>query len=310
MFLLSSPDDDGKDQRMHSFRPDSFRLGDATITSLPFFDNWPLSPGEFFPGSEQRDWEGNASWLSPAHWDRATNRVHIVVRSWLLQQGAFTILIDTGLASATERPEIPNGGSLVSALAGQGVAPDDIDAVICTHLHADHVGWNTTGGTASTPTFPNARYYFSRADVEFFDAAALASNPDPEPGRSASVFLASIEPVIQSGQAEIWDDTVGVGEGIDLESAPGHTPGAGIVRVVSQGERALFIGDVLHSPMQVLRPELSSRFCFSPAEAAATRRRVLGLAADAGALVLPAHFAGAGAVRIAREADGFTIVDP
>jgi glyoxylase-like metal-dependent hydrolase (beta-lactamase superfamily II) len=185
------------------------------------------------------------------------------------------------------------------------VAPSDVDLVICTHLHADHVGWNTQldEGGERVPTFPNAQYLFSKPDLDFFHPSALTE----EPGRSVTVYAESIEPILRVGQALIWDDTHTIDEDLELSLAPGHTPGHGILTLESGDDRAVFVGDLLHTPVQVLAPDLSSCFCHEPSAAARTRRKVLQWAADNTALVVPAHFGGASAVEIERNGSGFAV---
>ncbi|MFC4121547.1 MBL fold metallo-hydrolase [Nonomuraea zeae] len=281
----------------------TIELGDVSVTMVPHFHNQPLSPAEFFPGGDPDLWEANRSWLSPAHWDAEAGRVRVAVQSWLLRSRGRTILIDTGLAAGTARPGVPAGAPLPAALAAAGVTPAGVDLVVCTHLHADHVGGNThlDGGGERVPAFPNARYLFSRADLDFFHPSVLTE----EPGRSAIVHAESIEPILRSGQALVWEDAHTIDENLELALAPGHTPGHAVLTLASGGDRAVFVGDLLHAPVQLLSPDLSSCFCHDPAEAARTRRRVLQWAADHHALVIPAHFGGARAVEIERDGRGF-----
>jgi glyoxylase-like metal-dependent hydrolase (beta-lactamase superfamily II) len=281
----------------------TIELGDVSVTMIPLLDNWPLSPAEFFPEGDPELWEANRSWLSPAHWDAEAGRVRVAVQSWLLRSGGRTIVIDTGLAVDTDRPGVPAGASLPAALSTVGVAPADVDLVICTHLHADHVGGNThlDEGGERVPAFPNARYLLSQPDLDFFHPSTLTE----EPGRSATVYAESIEPILRAGRALIWDDSHIIDENLELALAPGHTPGHGVLTLTSGDDRAIFVGDLLHAPVQLLAPDLSSCFCHDPATAAQTRRKVLQWAADHTALVIPAHFGGARAVEIERNGSGF-----
>jgi glyoxylase-like metal-dependent hydrolase (beta-lactamase superfamily II) len=283
----------------------TIELGDVSVTRVPHLDDWPLSPAAFFPGGDAELWEANRSWLSPAHWDADADRVRVAVQSWLLRSADRTILIDTGLAADTARPGVPAGAAFPTALAAVGVTPADVDLVICTHLHADHVGWNTRLDASGrrVPTFPNARYVISRPDLDFFDSAALTE----EPGRSATVHAESIEPILRAGQALIWDDAYVIDENLRLALAPGHTPGHGVVTLDSGGDRAIFVGDLLHAPVQLLEPQSSSCFCHDPVTAARTRRTLLRWAADHAALVIPAHFGGGRAVTIDRDGFGFAV---
>jgi glyoxylase-like metal-dependent hydrolase (beta-lactamase superfamily II) len=283
----------------------TIELGDVTVTRLAHVDNWPLSSAGFFPGTVPAHWQANRSWLAPDHWDAEADRVHVAVRTWLLRSGGRTILVDTGLDPSSTRHGVPAGAPLPAVLATAGVKPEDVDLVICTHLHADHVGGNTltTADGDRVPAFPRARYLISRPDLDFFHPDNLTE----EPGRSATVFAASIEPLLRSGQAQIWDDSYVIDDHLRLALTPGHTPGHAMVTLESGSDRAAFVGDLLHSPIQIAEPGLSSCFCHAPAEAARSRRKVLGWAADDNALILPAHFGGAGAVEIRRAGPGFKV---
>jgi glyoxylase-like metal-dependent hydrolase (beta-lactamase superfamily II) len=300
MCLLSSVSDVRDDQSMHTIE-----LGHVSVTRIPHLDNWPLAPAEFFPGADPALWAANRSWLAPAHWDPAGDRVRVAVQTWLLRSAGRTVLIDTGLGIGAGRPGVPAGADFPAALAAAGVAPADVDLVVCTHLHPDHVGWNTRLDDDGewVPTFPNAQYLFSRPDLDFFQPGNLVEGP----GRSAAVFTESIEPVLRAGQAVVWDDTYTVDEHLRLALAPGHTPGSSVLTLESGGDRGLFVGDLLHSPTQVLAPSVSSCFCHDPAESARARDRVLGWAADHGALVVPAHFGGGRAVEVRRDGSAFSV---
>ncbi|MFE5587598.1 MBL fold metallo-hydrolase [Kitasatospora sp. NPDC056531] len=120
------------------------------------------------------------------------------------------------------------------------------------------------------------------------------------------VFADSVAPVLAAGQGDQWSGTRSIGAGLVLEEAPGHTPGSSVLRLESQGRRAVFVGDLLHSPVQLAHPSCNSCFCLDRAQAAASRLRVLERAADQGELVLPAHFAGPGAADVSRTGAGFT----
>ncbi len=282
----------------------TIELGDVSVTRIPHFSHWSLPAAEFLPESDPSLWEANRSWLAPAHWEPETGRVGVAVQSWLLRSAGVTVIIDTGLAAQTARPGVLAGVPLPDALAAAGVMPADVDLVVCTHLHADHVGGNTRlDGGERVPAFPQARYLFSRPDLEFFHPGTLTEAP----GRSAISYAESVEPVLRAGKAVIWDDTHAIDENLQLHLAPGHTPGHGIVILESGGDRAVFAGDLLHTPAQLSAPHLSSCFCHDGPAAARTRRSVLQWAADRTALVIPAHFGGAGAVEIKQNSTGFAV---
>jgi glyoxylase-like metal-dependent hydrolase (beta-lactamase superfamily II) len=154
------------------------------------------------------------------------------------------------------------------------------------------------------PTFPNATYLMPRADFEFWNPA---SNPNIAGGVNENAFKDSVAPVLDAGQVQLWEDSHVIDARLRLEAAPGHTPGHGVVVLESGGDKALFAADILHTPLQLAHPDHSSCFCQDPAQANATRRRLLGWAADNNALVLPAHFSGHTALEIQHQGDRFAI---
>jgi glyoxylase-like metal-dependent hydrolase (beta-lactamase superfamily II) len=173
---------------------------------------------------------------------------------------------------------------------------------MCTHLHADHVGWNTVLRDGRwVPTFPNARYLFSRVEYEHWSA-----HPDPNPIRR-NAFLDSVLPVVEAGRAEMIEDGHEVDGALTVELAPGHTPGNVHIRLASRGSEAVFSGDVIHHPIQVYRPDWSTVACVDPAASAASRRRLLETCSERGALLLPAHFPEPHGARVRAAGDSFEI---
>jgi glyoxylase-like metal-dependent hydrolase (beta-lactamase superfamily II) len=229
----------------------------------------------------------------------------------LLEVDGQRILYDTGAGNVKVRPGLTIFGGLktpfLERMAAAGFAPEQIDIVICSHLHIDHVGWNTRLRDGCwTPTFPDARYIFSTVDRDYWDPAGPAPRPT-EIGSDVNrgVFEDSIQPLLDAGQAELVGDGHQVSESLTLQLAPGHTPGHLLLQMRSRGEHALFVGDILHHPIQVRRPEWNSIFCEDGVLARQTRRRVLEMAADTGALVIPAHFGGAHYCRVSRNREEF-----
>lgn len=183
--------------------------------------------------------------------------------------------------------------------------PADVDLVVHTHLHLDHIGWNTrlVDGTW-VPTFPNATHLMPLADFEHWDPAR---NPAVAGGVNAHAFEDSIQPVLESGQVRLWEDTHRIDANLRLEAAPGHTPGSSVVELASGGDRALFAGDVLHTPLQLAEPGHNSCFCEDPVRARATRQRLLGWAEDEHVLLVPAHFGGHSALEVERRGGAFAV---
>ncbi|MGW0225836.1 MBL fold metallo-hydrolase, partial [Streptomyces tendae] len=217
---------------------------------------------------------------------------------------------DTGVGNHKDRPYAPVWSRLdtdfLGNLARAGVRPEDVDIVINTHLHIDHVGWNTyLDGRTWMPTFPNATYLMPRADFDYWNPA---NEHKPLLGRgNQNVFEDSVAPVHQAGLAQLWEDSHQIDANLRLDLAPGHTPGSSVLTLDSGSDRAVFVGDMLHSPVQIHEPDSNSCFCEDPAAARATRRRVLSWAADNNALVVPAHLGGSGAAEVQRDGDRFAI---
>ncbi|MFC4627547.1 MBL fold metallo-hydrolase [Promicromonospora alba] len=285
-------------------------LGDVTITRvLEYFGPVEMTPETFFPDSSKEVWDG-APWLAPHFVDPTTNIVNSAIQTWLLRSEGRTILVDTGVGNHKERPYSPVWSHLetdfLHNLARAGVRPEDVDVVINTHLHVDHVGWNTyLDGRSWVPTFPNATYLMPKDDFDFWNPA---NNHRPALGRgNQNVFEDSVAPVHQAGQVLLWEDSHQIDEHLRLDAAPGHTPGSSTLTLTSGSDRAVFVGDMLHNPVQLLEPDSNSCFCEDPALARATRRKVLGWAADNNALVIPAHLGGHGAAEVSRDGSAFAV---
>ncbi|GAA1295782.1 MBL fold metallo-hydrolase [Saccharothrix xinjiangensis] len=286
-------------------------LGDVTITRVvEYHGHVGLSPGAFFPDASPETWREHEPWLAPDFVDPAADEYVAAVQTWLLRSGGRTILVDTGVGNHKDRPGSPVWHHLdtdfLGELAKAGVRPEDVDLVVNTHLHVDHVGWNTRlDGDDWAPTFPNATYLVSRADFDFWNPA---NGHRPRLGDgNRNVFEDSVAPVREAGQVLLWEDRHVIDRDLRLELAPGHTPGSAVLALESGTDRALFVGDLLHTPFQIVEPDTNTCFCEDPAEAAATRHRLLGRAGDTGALVVPAHLAGHGGAEVVRDGGKFAI---
>ncbi|GAA2802814.1 MBL fold metallo-hydrolase [Saccharopolyspora taberi] len=279
-------------------------LGEVTITRVvEYFGSVDMTPAEFFPESSPDSWEEHRHWLEPDF--VAGGEFVAAVQTWVLRSEGRTILIDTGVGNHRERPEAPIWDNLETDFPGNlaraGVRPEDVDVVVNTHLHVDHVGWNTHRENDSwVPTFPNATYLIPRRDFDFW-------NPANGRQRNRHMFEDSITPVHQEGRTLLWDDSYRIDGNLRLDLAAGHTPGSSVVTLESGSDRAVFVGDLMHSAYQFAEPDTNSCFCEDPARARATRHRVLGWAADNNALVLPAHLGGHGAAEINRDGSRFAI---
>ncbi|MET9360492.1 MBL fold metallo-hydrolase [Streptomyces sp. NPDC006632] len=291
--------------------PEQLTLGDVTVTRVKeFYGSARMSPGQFFPDSPDGSWGEQRAWLAPDFWDPATDECHTAIQSWLLRSEGRTILVDTGVGNHKDRPYAPVWSRLdtgyLANLAAAGVRPEDVDLVINTHLHIDHVGWNTRlDGRSWVPTFPNATYLMNRRDFDFWDPA---NGNESVLGRgNQNVFEDSVTPVHRAGLTRLWEGSYRIDKNLRLDLAAGHTPGSSVLTLESGGDRALFVGDLVHTALQIAEPATNSCFCEDPVESRATRHRLLGRAADTTMLVFPAHFGGHGAAEVARDGAKFAI---
>jgi glyoxylase-like metal-dependent hydrolase (beta-lactamase superfamily II) len=287
---------------------DAIRVGELTIHRIveqeePFFD-----PLDFFPSLTRETLEENRAWLENAGGlDPATGKLRLCVQSYLVRTPRHTILVDTCVGNDKPRPARPFWNMLKTdawerGLAGTGVRPEEIDYVMCTHLHVDHVGWNTRLKDGRwVPTFPRARYVIAEKEFAYWSAEhAKAENP---------VMTDSVLPIIEAGRADLVRTDMAFDDHARLVPTPGHTPDHFSVEfgraAGSAPPAAVLTGDALHSPLQARYPELSMRADFDGAQAAATRRRLLECHCDTGTLVCTAHFPSPSVGHVGRWGDGF-----
>jgi glyoxylase-like metal-dependent hydrolase (beta-lactamase superfamily II) len=290
------------------------KIGDAVVTRIeesigPLFD-----PGFFFPDWREDVLREHGHWLVPTHLAPDSGKLILSIHSWLIRTRHHTILLDTCAGNDKHRPAIPHfhmrKTPYLARLAAAGVATEAVDFVLCTHLHSDHVGWNTRLVDGRwVPTFPNAKYVFSKNERDYWDPArGLLGGTDGAAhakSRFAGVFEDSVLPVIAAGQEMIVEGEYRLGDELSIEPAPGHTPGHVVVKLRSRDEEGVFTGDVLHHPIQIHHPEWNSVVCVLPEAARHTRRRILEHCAAEGSLMLPAHFAAPHAARIRRRGERF-----
>lgn len=290
----------------------SFTTGDFSVHNIEEWQGEFASPEQLFAEFDAREFARFVEQIPHAYYRPESNSLYAFLQSWVIRAGDLTILYDTGAGNHKQRPGIPVFGQLdtpfLANLAAEGFQPEDIDIVICSHLHIDHVGWNTRlQGQDWVPTFPNARYLFPRIDREYWDPG---SSKAPRPSTvgaqvNSNVFEDSVQPILDAGLAQLVDDGHIVAPGITLTSHPGHTPGHLVLHLDNGGEQALFVGDILHHPAQVFQPDWNSVYCEDPAAARASRRGILALAAGTGARLVPAHFGGAHFVWVEQHGESF-----
>ena len=186
-------------------------------------------------------------------------------------------------------------------LALAGAKAEDIDVVLCTHLHTDHCGWNTKlENGAWVPTFPNACYHLPRSEWEFW----RAMQDDPKHASGPSVMNDSVAPVVAAGQHVFIDGSESIAGCLKLTPTPGHTPGHVSALLETGKERIFFAGDTLHHPLQIYYPEWCSRFCVDPEQSRLTRKLVFERCADEELILAPAHFRAPHVARVAHDETG------
>jgi glyoxylase-like metal-dependent hydrolase (beta-lactamase superfamily II) len=258
-------------------------LGDVTVTRVIEIDRSSFPTLSMLPDSTPDAIGRHHHWLRPHFWDDRTGDLGSRIGTYIVKTPRHTVLIDTGVGNDKPRDGSPawhmRRSSYLDDLRAAGVTPQRVDVVVCTHLHVDHVGWNTRRvGDRWVPTFPKARYVFAGEEWEFWRHEKDACITD------------SVVPVVEAGQAVLVDADYVVDDWLRLEPTPGHTPGHVSVRLTTSAGEAVFSGDLMHRTVQVAEPQWSSRFCYDPPKARATRRAFVERHADSGVLVLAAHF--------------------
>ena len=281
----------------------TFAVGDVTIhrvveQEVPFV---PIR--EFLPGLTGEQLEENRAWLEPRALDPATQAIVLCFQSYVVRTPHHTVLVDACIGNDKPRPGRPtwdmkSDDTYMRALAAHGLSPADIDVVMCTHLHADHVGWNTRLENGRwVPTFPNARYLFSARELAFWtERNAKTEIP---------AIADSVLPIVAAKRAELVTSDHALGDHIRFMPTPGHTPDHFSVVVGRGRDDAVLTGDAIHSPLQARYPELSMFSDFDGAQAARSRRALLERFCDTRTLCCTAHFPSPSAGRLTRWGEGF-----
>lgn len=251
----------------------------------------------------------NADWLQPRYLT-GDGTIVMSFHGFVLRTGRHNILVDCCVGSDKERPLRPpwhrQKTPFLDNMIATGVRPEEIDFVLCTHLHADHVGWNTKLEDGRwVPTFPNAKYIFARDEYAYWEEEhrrARAEGGDPVNHGS---FEDSVLPIVAANRAVMVDSDHEVDTGLWLEPAPGHTPGNVILNVARGGQRGVIVGDTIHTPVQLCKPSLSSRFCSDPAMSSKSRTALVEKVADTDTLFLTGHFPSPTAGRVVSHRNAF-----
>ncbi len=241
-------------------------------------------------------------WLIP-HFATGEGRLKMSIHSLVVETPTRRIVVDTGLGNDKQGRNVPawnnRQGPFLETMREAGFPPDSIDTVLCTHLHVDHVGWNTKLVDGRwVPTFANARYVFGKTEYEYW------RDHSDEPDKSA-VFNNSVKPIVDAGRADLVASDARLADEITLIPTPGHSPGHISIHIKSDGEEAVLAGDVAHHPCQMAHLDWSSTVDTDPVQSAMTRRELFGRFADTPTLVIGGHFSGA---YIRREGDAFKFI--
>ena len=265
-------------------------IGDYTVDRVVELECTPFGAREFFPDLSAEMLEHCRAVLPPGH-ITADNLLSMSFHGFVLRTGRHTILIDTCCGNDKERPARPMFHRLrtnyLDKLAAAGVNPEQVDYVMCTHLHWDHVGWNTQLIDGRwVPTFPNAKYIMARGEYEHWDG--VYSRGDASVHRTA--FEDSVLPIRRAEQAVLVDDDFELEKGIWLEPCHGHSPGNVVINLESKGTRAVVTGDVLHHQIQLVFPEMSTMADADKNMARKTRIALIEKHVGTGHLIMPGHF--------------------
>lgn len=241
----------------------------------------------FFPSISEEQFQPYQDYLTPEH------QVRFNLASFLVRSDGHTILVDTGMGpKPADAPDSP-WGQLMDDFQTHGVRPEDIDMVVMTHLHRDHVGWNLQASEAARrPTFPKARYWLSRGDWE---ACHQPEVSDRFPNAPDQVW-----PLEELGLMEFMDGEQALTSELTTLPTPGHTPGHMSIMISSQGERALILGDVLHNPAQAQETDWVSRADMDPEQTRITRRALMERLEREGTLVAAGHMPAPGFGKLVR----------
>lgn len=278
-----------------------WHIGEVTVTKVVELE--ATGGTRFILPDATREAARPIRWLYP-HFMDAEGRLKMSIHALVIETPARRIVVDTCLGNDKPR-DIPGWsnrrGPFLRDLEDAGYPRESIDTVVCTHLHVDHVGWNTMRVDGRwVPTFPNARYLIGRLEFEHWRAPH-------DNAEQRTVFADSVAPVFDAGLVDLVETDHRLCDEVSLVPTPGHTPGHVSVRIVSRGEEALITGDFVHHPCQLARPDWASSADHDKAQAARTRRALFAALAGRPVLVIGTHFAGPSAGRLVRDGDAYRL---
>jgi glyoxylase-like metal-dependent hydrolase (beta-lactamase superfamily II) len=285
------------------------KIGDARAVRIEESYEPNFAAGDFFPGSWRPEVvEQHREWMLPHHYDPETGKLKLSIHSWLLRIGGKTILIDTCVGNHKPRPRRPFWDMMSSDRYEEGLAAtkltvDEIDYVMCTHLHVDHVGWNTRLENGRwVPTFPRAKYLFADRELEHW---TQRQKDDPA---SCPWIEDSVLPIVAANRAELVKSDHTLCDAVHLLPTPGHTIDHYAVQIGKLGNDAIITGDMIHSPLQARYPEIGMFSDYDSKQAGETRRALFDRICDTPTVLCTAHFPAPSTGRVTRWGDGFRVV--
>ncbi len=277
------------------------RLGDLTVDRVVEAEGVGFFPGYIFPDADDAGVAAERSWMAPDFLDAETGRLRQGNATFVVRRPGMVLLVDTCVGNDKPRPSSKTWNGMrtdwLERLTALGVRPEDVTHVFNTHLHVDHCGWNTRlDGDRWVPTFPNAQYLLPKVEFEFW--ADPANDRVTGVGANDGCYFDSVLPVHDAGLARLISPGDRLEDDIRFTSAAGHAPGQTMLEIDLPDETLIFTGDLFHSPLQIPRPEWSSKFDVDPKAAAETRGRFVAAHADRDAIILSAHVCTPNAGRI------------
>lgn len=269
-----------------------FCVGDIRVRAVREIEDHSFEICQFFPKADEASLAAESGWLAPPFLDPETRCITLSIHTWVIDTGKHRVLVDTCVGNNKERHARTHWTHLqtpfLERLADAGISPESVDYVLCTHLHADHVGWNTQLIDGEwRPTFPNARYLIGRVEYDYWEKAA---HDDDGTGHHLAAYRDSVLPVIEAGQVEIVNDGFTIDDCLSVHPAPGHTPGHVALWLRSRGASCVFTGDIIHHPIQIRYPHWSCIGCADPEQANETRRQLVEKITDTSTLLMTGHF--------------------
>ena len=282
--------------------PLQWTVGDVTITRIVELE--AVGGSKFILPQATREHVVTIPWLAP-HFADAEGRLKMSVHALVVETPEKRIVVDTCIGNDKTR-NMANWSHLqttfLTDFEAAGFSRHSIDTVLCTHLHVDHVGWNTMWVDGEwKPTFPSARYLLAKPEFEYWQAEAAAKKGEPE------IFLDSVQPIWEAGLVDLVGTDHRICDEVWLVPTLGHTPGHVSVRISSKGENALITGDFIHHPCQLARPDWASAADYDQVASTQTREDMFESLANTSTLVIGTHFAAPTAGHVVRDGSAYRL---